>query len=78
MEEKIRNSDLKFTKDVSTNLQHFIKSLLTVDVSNRLGTKGVEEIQAHPWLKKVNFDKVHNKVYKPPFIPQIQDQFDTN
>lgn len=63
MENKIRNADVKFgQKEVSANLQHFIKSLLTVEIVDRLGTSGLQEIQDHPWLKKVSFEKIVKKV----------------
>lgn len=78
MEEKIRNADVKFNKEVTPNLQQFIRSLLTVNIANRLGTNGYEEIMEHPWMKKVNYEKVLKKVYKPPFLPTLKDQFDTN
>jgi len=62
MEEMIRKADVRFPKEVSANLQHFIQSLLQVEVASRLGSHGVAEIMEHPWLKKVNFEKVLKKV----------------
>jgi len=62
MEDMIRHADVRFTKEISSNLQHFIKSLLQVEIAMRLGSNGPTEIMEHPWLKKVNFEKVINKV----------------
>lgn len=70
----IRNSNFHFrSKECSPNLQNFISALLTVDVKNRLGYNGVEEVKSHVWLKRVNFEKVMNKAYRPPFTPKLKD-----
>mmetsp|Transcript_4240 Transcript_4240/g.3725 ORF Transcript_4240/g.3725 Transcript_4240/m.3725 type:complete len:100 (+) Transcript_4240:651-950(+) len=62
LEELIRNSNFQFrSKECSTNLQNFITALLTVNVQNRLGYGGEDEVRNHVWLKRVNFDKVMNK-----------------
>lgn len=75
----IRTSNFQFrSKECSENLQNFISALLTVDVRNRLGVAGVEEVKSHVWLKRVNFDKVINKAYRPPFTPKLKDFKDTS
>ena len=42
---------------------------------NRLGKNGSKEIKAHPFFKGVNWLKI--KEMKPPFIPQLNSDYDT-
>lgn len=70
----IRTSQFQFkNKESSENLQNFITSLLTVNVKSRLGFGGEEEVKSHAWFSRVNFDKVMNKAYRPPFTPKLKD-----
>jgi serine/threonine protein kinase len=74
LEDMIRTSQFQFkNKDSSENLQNFITSLLTVNVKSRLGFGGEEEVKSHAWFSRVNFDKVMNKAYRPPFTPKLKD-----
>jgi len=79
MEERIKKGEFSFPdKNVSDKLHHFIKSLIHVSVESRLGTKnGEDELKSHPWLSKVNFDKLLNKVFKSPFRPSLSNELDT-
>ncbi len=39
------------------------------DVDRRLGYNGADEIKAHPFFKKINWDNI--KKTKAPFIPEV-------
>ena len=41
----------------------------------RLGKNGVEEIKAHPFFKKVDWDNIRNT--RAPFIPELKNDYDT-
>ncbi|KAJ1424016.1 Protein kinase domain [Sesbania bispinosa] len=48
---------------------------LLCNVEQRLGTKGAEEIKAHPWFKGIEWDKLYQM--KAAFIPEVNDELDT-
>ena len=46
------------------------------DPNKRLGKNGSEEIKSHPFFKGVDWDNIRNNM-KPPFIPDIENDYDT-
>ncbi|GAU31297.1 hypothetical protein TSUD_315060 [Trifolium subterraneum] len=48
---------------------------LLCDVDNRLGTRGAQEIKAHPWFKGVEWDKLYEM--EAAFKPQVNGELDT-
>jgi len=46
------------------------------DPNERLGKNGSEEIKSHPFFKGVDWDNIRNNM-KPPFIPDIENDYDT-
>lgn len=44
-------------------------SLLKKDENIRLGTRGCEEIMAHPWFKNVNWESIMSDRKRPPYLP---------
>ncbi len=46
------------------------------DPNKRLGKNGSEEIKSHPFFKDVDWDNIRNTM-KPPFIPEIENDYDT-
>ena len=46
------------------------------DPNERLGKNGPEEIKSHPFFKGVDWDNIRNNM-KPPFIPDIENDYDT-
>ena len=42
----------------------------------RLGKNGAEEIKAHPFFKGIDWENIRSTM-KPPFIPEIQNDYDT-
>ncbi|KAI3469784.1 hypothetical protein Pfo_026447 [Paulownia fortunei] len=48
---------------------------LSCNVEKRLGTRGADEIKAHPWFKGIEWDKLYQ--IKAAFIPEVNDELDT-
>lgn len=64
------NSEPNIT--VSDTAIDLIKNLLVIDPTHRLGYKSINEIINHPWFKGV--DPLKDE---PPFVPQLESNFDT-
>lgn len=62
--------------DFSPEALDFMKRLLNVDVSQRLGVNGAAEVKAHPFFNGVEWDKVATS--EPAFIPQVTDPESTD
>lgn len=67
---------LKFPEDskVSDEAKDLICHLLC-DVESRLGTKGVEDIKAHPWFRGIEWDTLYEM--EPPYKPKVSGELDT-
>nr|KYP38061.1 Serine/threonine-protein kinase CBK1 [Cajanus cajan] len=67
---------LKFPEEVklSAEAKDLISRLLC-NVDQRLGTKGADEIKAHPWFRGIEWDKLYQM--KAAFIPEVNDELDT-
>ncbi|KAK7278410.1 hypothetical protein RJT34_23438 [Clitoria ternatea] len=67
---------LKFPEEakLSAEAKDLICRLLC-NVDQRLGTKGADEIKAHPWFKGIEWDKLYQM--KAAFIPEVNDELDT-
>ncbi|CAK9329200.1 unnamed protein product [Citrullus colocynthis] len=67
---------LKFPEEakLSPEAKDLISKLLC-NVEQRLGTKGADEIKAHPWFKGIEWDKLYQM--KAAFIPEVNDELDT-
>jgi serine/threonine kinase 38 len=67
---------LKFPEEakLSPEAKDLISKLLC-NVDQRLGTKGADEIKAHPWFKGIEWDKLYQM--KAAFIPEVNDELDT-
>ena len=62
--------------DFSPEALDFMKRLLVVDTTKRLGANGAEEVKAHPWFAGVEWDKVTTS--EAAFIPNITDPESTD
>lgn len=67
---------LKFPEEarLSRDAKDLICKLLC-SVDQRLGTKGADEIKAHPWFKGTAWDKLYQM--EAAFIPEVNDELDT-
>ena len=59
---------------LSKEAEDLIKKLIN-NPNKRLGKNGADEIKKHPFFKDLNWDNIRNE--KPPFIPEISNEFDT-
>ncbi|KAL5149156.1 Serine/threonine-protein kinase CBK1 [Glycine soja] len=67
---------LKFPEEarLSPEAKDLISKLLC-NVNQRLGSKGADEIKAHPFFKGVEWDKLYQM--EAAFIPEVNDELDT-
>ncbi|GFS31090.1 AGC (cAMP-dependent, cGMP-dependent and protein kinase C) kinase family protein [Actinidia rufa] len=67
---------LKFPEEakLSPEAKDLISKLLC-NVDQRLGTKGADEIKAHPWFDGIEWHKLYQM--KAAFIPEVNDELDT-
>ena len=67
---------LKIPDDViiSPEAEDLIAKMVN-DSDKRLGKNGVDEIKAHPFFKKIDWNNIRNT--KAPFIPDIKNDYDT-
>ena len=49
---------------------------LICDPNKRLGKNGADEIKAHPFFKGIDWENIRETL-KPPFVPDIQNDYDT-
>ena len=61
---------------VGKDAKDLIEKLFIGDPKKRLGYNSVDEVKNHPFFKDIDFDKVLNKEYKPPFIPKLDSETD--
>ena len=61
---------------VGKNARDLIEKLFVSNPQKRLGYNSTNEIKNHPFFKGIDFDKVLNKEYKPPFVPKLKDDTD--
>ncbi|KAF8163416.1 kinase-like domain-containing protein [Crassisporium funariophilum] len=48
---------------VGRNLKKLIEDLLTIEPGKRLGADGADGVKRHPWLTKVNWEKMTDREY---------------
>ena len=61
---------------VGKSARDLIEKLFVSNPKKRLGYNSADEVKKHPFFNGVDFDKVLNKEYKPPFIPKLKDDTD--
>lgn len=62
--------------DFSQQTRDFMKQLLALDPIQRLGSRGAEEVKAHPFFSGIDWDKVTTT--EAAFIPQVTDPESTD
>jgi serine/threonine protein kinase len=69
--EKILAADIQFPSHVDPTARDLISSLLTVDVSKRLGNLkgGANDVMQHPWFEGVDFQALLERRVVAPFRP---------
>eukprot|EP00457_Paulinella_chromatophora_P004657 gb/GEZN01004669.1/.p1 GENE.gb/GEZN01004669.1/~~gb/GEZN01004669.1/.p1 ORF type:complete len:481 (+),score=57.53 gb/GEZN01004669.1/:152-1444(+) len=74
----ISAATLRFPAFMSNDCKDLIGQLLNRDQRKRLGANGLEEVKAHPFWKKLDWDLVASKAYIPEVIPQIDSPQDVS
>lgn len=62
--------------EFSQEARDFIKALLVLDPNERLGSRGADEVKAHPFFAGIDWDKVTTT--EAAFIPQVTDPESTD
>ncbi len=73
----IQNPSVYYPNDISEDIVDFLNKIFIANPLLRLGHNGAEEIKNHPFFKPVNWDVIIDKKQRPPFMPRIQNLFDT-
>ena len=60
---------------LSDEAMDLIKKMIT-NPNKRLGKNGADEIKAHPFFKGIDWENIRSTM-KPPFIPNIKNDYDT-
>jgi len=78
MYDRILHDKLRFPPHVSENARSLITELLQRDPKKRLGSgsQGAKEIELHPFFESINWEKLYNREYKPPFNPNVNGALD--
>ena len=61
---------------VGKKAKDLIEKLFVGDPKKRLGYNSADDVKNHPFFHDIDFNKVLNKEYKPPFIPQLDNETD--
>ena len=61
---------------VGKDAKDLIEKLFVNNPKKRLGYKSANEVKNHPFFKDIDFNKVLNKEYKPPFVPKLDSDID--
>ncbi|CAO1620589.1 unnamed protein product [Parajaminaea phylloscopi] len=62
--------------EISPAARDLMEQLMCTDRSMRLGSRGAEEVKAHPFFEGVNWDQI--VVDDGPFVPQVSDPESTD
>lgn len=73
-ESKYKN--IKYPEKMSPEAKELIEKLIEIEPEKRLGYKSSEEIRNSAFFKEVDFEKVYNKEYRPPFKPRLNGELD--
>lgn len=76
MYKKILEDPLIFPSDMDSVTKDLISKLLNRDPTQRLGYHGVSEIKSHQFFKDIDWIKLNNKGYIPPYKPQVKNSMD--
>lgn len=78
--EKITKAQVRFPPFLTMEVKDIIRKLLCRTVSKRFGSVekgGSEAIRKHLWFRKVDWEAVKERTDKPPYIPEVGDDLDT-
>lgn len=77
MYERILHDKLRFPAHVTETARSIISELLVRDPKKRLGAgkDDAAEIMRHPFFESIDWVKLYNKEYKPPYTPSVVRSF---
>ena len=61
--------------NISKEAEDILRKLIN-DPESRLGANGADEIKAHPFFKKIKWNRI-KETLTPPFIPELANNYDT-
>ena len=78
--QKILAGKCEFPKHFDPNAKDLVRKLLTADRTKRFGClrDGAEDVKRHKWFKGVDWQRVHDRKIKPPYVPGFASQDDTS
>ena len=76
IEESIYEKKIEYPEKMSPEARDTIGKLLEIEPEKRLGYNSSEEIKNSEFFKNMDFNKVYNKEYKPPFKPKLNGDMD--
>lgn len=75
---RIMYYDVEYPDYAGAEAVDLLKKLFKRDPEQRIGTRGGQEIQAHPFFKSIDFDMLFDKKIEAPFKPEVADDFDVS
>ena len=78
--QKILKGVVEYPRHMDPHARDLIGKLLTADRTKRLGClqRGAEDIKSHPYFRSVDWTRMFNRAYKPPFVPPHRAPNDTS
>lgn len=79
MFQKIVTTDAVIPSTFSSEASECLRGLLCRHPSRRLGcgARGNQEIRSCRFFSSINFEELYNKSIKPPFKPDVTNEYDT-
>ena len=76
IEESVYDTKIEYPEKMSLEARDTIGKLLEIEPEKRLGYNSREEIKNSSFFKDMDFNKVYNKEYRPPFKPKLNGDLD--
>ena len=76
IEESVYHTKIEYPEKMSLEARDTIGKLLEIEPEKRLGYNSCEEIKNSSFFKDMDFNKVYNKEYRPPFMPRLNGDLD--
>ena len=76
IEDSVYQMKIEYPEKMSLEARDTIGKLLEIEPEKRLGYNSSEEIKNSSFFKDMDFNKVYNKEYRPPFKPKLNGDLD--